>query len=182
ALVDPVVELMLVPAGRLDARAREASRRIPGGHRGLGGEVPDAPAHATALARLDLVAAHEPGVPAATRRHRLPDPLRGGVDVDVPSDLELVRHASFPPAAHDSDGRDTRSVPGSSANSSDSSGAGPGPRGRVHAWAPPDASVRPPGAEPSCPATTTPSSAGSTSPGTRTSPPSAGVARRRSRS
>ena len=38
--------------------------------------------------------------------------------------------------------------------------------GRVHALAPPDASVRPLGAEPSCPAITTPGSVGSTSPGT----------------
>src|SRR4029434_1229150 len=67
----------------------------PGGHRGLGREVTDAPAHATALPGLDLVAPHEPGVPAATRPHPLPDPLLRGLDVDVPSDLELVRHASI---------------------------------------------------------------------------------------
>src|SRR6266545_816018 len=92
ASLDEVLERHERPVLTLAAAVGEPPRRLPRGHRALLGVATEGHANRAALAGLDLVASHEPGVDAGAGGDRLPHLLGGGVDGDLVADLEFVRH------------------------------------------------------------------------------------------
>src|SRR4030095_15849177 len=97
APLDEVLERMECTVLTFRRAACEPRWRLPGRDRRLLGRPAQVHAGRAAYSRLDLVAAHEPGVDAGTGGDRLPDLLRRGVDLDLVGELERVCHLRSPP-------------------------------------------------------------------------------------